>query len=426
MVIDHGQLSRAPACVIPEQEAAKKYRWPDGAEVGSTAPARRRPVNKRSLREPRTLSLVNFIKTALSIALAVALVSLAHAGDRANVPLKNWGGFSLFRDAVYDDLERLVTAGLGGRVLLSTKPLSRIEAARMVGRAIEQIRSDEAQFWSLRRDLEPVLDRLMEEFRPELASLGVKVPHEAGSAPGFFSFLPVDRAQVRAGYASRDLSWVNSQGLRFQGGVNGGATFESRAQIGDFLTLYVQPEFQGNEEFAAGRLASGYAKLTLYNVELLVGRDSLWWGPGLHGSLIFSNNAPPLDQIRIGAAEPFLLPWIGEWVGPTKLLLFLAQLEERRDHKRAKLAGMRGTIAPFSFLELGISRAVQFDGRLVLARQQGIERALDAGRPRLGERGDPVGAGNVRGVGLGHRRSTTRPSIASIASRGETPGNSMR
>ena len=306
--------------------------------------------------------MLNLLKGVMIITLAMAMAVSAWAGDRANVPLKNWGGFSVFRDSVYDDLERLVTAGLGDRVLLSTKPLSRSEAARIVARAIGKIRGDEAGAYSMRRDLEPVLDRLIEEFRLELVALGVKLPGDLGPAPGFFSLVPVDRAQVRAGYGSRDLSWVNSQGLRFQGGMNSGATFESRAQVGDFLTLYVQPEFQGNEEFAAGRLATGYAKLTLYNVELLVGRDSLWWGPGLHGSLIFSNNAPPLDQVRIGAAEPFLLPWVGEWVGPMKLLFFLAQLEERRDHPRAKLAGMRGTIAPFSFLELGISRAVQFSG----------------------------------------------------------------
>ncbi|MBI1963518.1 MAG: hypothetical protein HYS37_09110, partial [Candidatus Rokubacteria bacterium] len=139
-------------------------------------------------------------------------------------------------------------------------------------------------------------------------------------------------------------------------------SFESRAQVGDFLTLYVQPEVDGNEEFGAARLGTGYAKLTLYNVELLVGRDSLWWGPGLFGSLILSNNAPPLDQIRIGSAEPFLLPWIGEWVGPTKLLGFVSELEERRDHPRANLAGIRGTIAPLSVLELGASYANMFGG----------------------------------------------------------------
>ncbi len=308
--------------------------------------------------------LAHVIRFALGIfvlALGAWEPSLARAGDRTNVPLKNWGGFSVFRDSVYDDLERLVTAGLADRVLLNTKPLSRIEAARIVARAIEKIRNDGDGVYNLRRDLEPVLDRLIEEFQAELASLGVKMD-ERGPAPGFVSFFPVDRAQVRTGYAGRGFSFINNQGLRFQNGLNSAATFESRAQIGDFLTLYLQPEFRGNEEFAAGRLATGYAKLTLYNVELLAGRDSLWWGPGLHGSLILSNNAPPLDQVRIGTAEPFLLPWIGKWVGPTKLLFFLARLEKRRDHPRAKLAGMRLTFAPVSVLELGASRTVQFDG----------------------------------------------------------------
>src|SRR5436305_991782 len=91
-------------------------------------------------------------------------------------------------------------------------------------------------------------------------------------------------------------------------------------------------EFRDAVYDALARLATGYAKFTLYNVELLVGRDSLAWGPGYHNALLLSNNAAPLDQIRVGAAEPFLLPWIGKWVGPTKVLFFLAQLEERRDH----------------------------------------------------------------------------------------------
>lgn len=297
------------------------------------------------------------------LGLAIAVVgSSAGAADRTNIPLKNWGGFSVVRDAAYDDLERLVTAGLADRVLLSTKPLSRIEAARIVARAIEKIRRDEEGVYNTRRDLESVLDRLAEEFRSELASLGVKWSGEPSEAPGVVSFVPVDRAQVIAGYANHDLHFLNDRGLRFRAGLNGGATFESRLQLGDFLTFYLQPWLHENEEFGAARVATGYAKLTLFNVEVLVGRDSLWWGPALHGSLIMSNNAPPLDQVRVGAAEPFLLPFVGKWVGPTKLLAFLAELEERRDIKQAKLFGMRGTIAPFSFLELGISRAVQFDG----------------------------------------------------------------
>jgi len=294
--------------------------------------------------------------------LGLSAPTLLWAGDRANLPLKNWGGFALFRDPVYDDLERLVTAGLADRVVLNTKPLSRKEAARVVARVIEKIRRDEVGAYNARRDLEPILDRLIKEFRTELAALGVKEVGDLGPPPGFVAFIPVDRVQARTGFASRDLFWVNSQGLKFQEGLNAGTTFDSRLQLGDVFTLYVQPEFQANKEFAAAKLLTGYAKLTFHNIELFAGRESLWWGPGLHGSLIFSDNAAPLDHVKIGSAEPFLLPWIGEWVGPTKLLFFLAQLEERRDHPRAKLAGMRATIAPFSFLELGASYANMFDG----------------------------------------------------------------
>lgn len=71
-------------------------------------------------------------------------------------------------------------------------------------------------------------------------------------------------------------------------------------QIGDFLTFYIQPELDINEDFAAVWLIIGYAKLTLWNVELLVGRDNLQWGPGYKNHLLFSPNAAPLDQIRLG------------------------------------------------------------------------------------------------------------------------------
>jgi len=308
------------------------------------------------------IGLLLFVVVSVLLVVAAGAPS-AHAFDRTNIPLKNWGGVSVYRDAAYDDLERLVTAGLADRAILNTKPMSRTEGARIVARAIGAIRADTAGIYNNRQDLEPVLDRLTEEFRTELAALGVKMPADRSVVtPGVFSFTPVDRAQVRGGYANRHFSLINSQGARFQRGVNGGFTFESRAQIGDWVTFYLQPELHGNEEYGAARIATGYVKLTPFNVELLAGRESLWWGPGLHGSLIMSNNAPPLDHVRIGAAEPFRVPFIGNWIGPTKILAFFAQLEERRDIPRPDLAGLRGTIAPFSFLELGASYVNMFGG----------------------------------------------------------------
>jgi hypothetical protein len=297
------------------------------------------------------------------LGLALVATPIAGAADRTDIPLQNWGGFAVHRDAAYDDLERLVTAGLADRSVLNTKPISRTAAARIVARAIENIRADTLGKYSNRLDLESVLNRLTEEFKIELAAMGVKLPSEVtATPPGVFSFTPVDRALVRGGFASRDFTFPYTGGLRFQRGLNGGMTFETRAQIGDVVTFYLQPEVHGNEEYGAARLKSGYVKLTLFNVELLAGRESLWWGPGLNGSLILSNNAPPLDHVRLGAAEPFLLPLIGDWIGPTKIVAFFAQLESRRDIPRAEMAGLRGSISPFSFLELGASYVNMFGG----------------------------------------------------------------
>jgi hypothetical protein len=292
---------------------------------------------------------------------ALLPVNTAAAFDRTNVPLKNWGGFSEYRDAAYDDLERLVTAGLADRTLLNTKPLNRIEAARVVARAIERIRRDDPEGLNMRRDLEPVLDRLMEEFKVELASLGVQVP-DGVSPPGAFSFTPIDRAQAFNGLATHGFSLVNEQGSSVKRTFNMGLTFESRAQLWDYLTFYIQPELLANQDYTSARLITGYAKLTFWNIELMVGRDSLQWGPGYRNNMVFSNNAAPLEQVRLGSAEPFLLPWIGEWVGPMKAMIFLAQLEERRDHPYSKVSGMRLTFTPATWLELGASRAVMFDG----------------------------------------------------------------
>lgn len=60
-------------------------------------------------------SLRSLAPGAVLLAHALLLAGAAHAEDRANVWLENWGGLSLDRDALDDDLERLVAAGLTAR-----------------------------------------------------------------------------------------------------------------------------------------------------------------------------------------------------------------------------------------------------------------------------------------------------------------------
>ena len=98
----------------------------------------------------------------------------SHAADRTNVPLRNWGGFAINRHWAYDAIQKLVLAGLAGRAVLNTKPMSRLEMAKIVAEAVGRVTGDEGGRYSERQDLEDTLYRLVEEFQPELATLGVE------------------------------------------------------------------------------------------------------------------------------------------------------------------------------------------------------------------------------------------------------------
>jgi len=287
----------------------------------------------------------------------------ASAFDRANVPLKNWGGFSIYRSWVYDALEKIVLAGLAEEVLLNSKPLSRVEAARIVAQAVRRLEWDKYGDYNHRGYMEELLYQLVREFGPELAEMGIKTPLNPNGSAGFFSFKPVEHTEFGVGSATRSQTVVNNFGQGFKKGTSGTSTLDGRIQLGDFLSLYYQPGFLRDRETSHGQLVSGYGKLTLASTELEVGRDSLWWGPGFRGSMSFSNNALPLDQVRLSSAEPFRLPWLLSYLGPVKTSLFIAQLEQNRDHPGAKVSAWRFGFAPSRFVELGFNRMFQFGGK---------------------------------------------------------------
>ncbi|MGH8072060.1 MAG: capsule assembly Wzi family protein [Candidatus Entotheonellia bacterium] len=305
-------------------------------------------------------------RVVVSLLILCALWSLSpdsHAADRTNVPLRNWNGFAIRWHWTYDAIKKLVLAGLADRTVLNTKPMSRLEMARIVAQAITKITGDAGGQYADRRDLEDTLYRLLDEFQPELAELGVEAAIQQEKPAGFFQIKPVDQLQVRTAYAKDDATLENNQGDALKEGVNGRLATFSRGQIGDVFSATLSPELRIDAHGSVNaRVLEGFGKLTLYNVEAGGGRESLWWGPGFNGSMLLSTNARPFDLVKAGAAEPFTLPWIFESLGPIKLTYFLGQLEEHRDFPQTKLTGLRLDLAPASFLELGFSRVVQFNG----------------------------------------------------------------
>ena len=140
-------------------------------------------------------------------------------------------------------------------------------------------------------------------------------------------------------------------------------------ELTDALALSAQPKVVSNEKvLGIGANANDKhvwfqelnAKLSVFNIAFEVGRGSLWWGPGYHGSLLLTDHAFPLDMVRVGSDEPFQLPWILEPLGDWKVNSFLARLERDRDFPRANVFGLRLSYLPKSWLELGFTRLTQF------------------------------------------------------------------
>jgi hypothetical protein len=287
----------------------------------------------------------------------------SRAADRTNVPIRNWNGFAIHWNWTYDAVKKLVLAGLTDRVVLNTKPMNRLEMARIVAQAIAKITGDEGGQYADRRDLEDTLYRLLEEFQPELAELGVEAALQQGKPPGFFQIKPLDKLQTRVAYSKEDYDLEDNQGDAFKAGFNGRLATFSRGQVGDFFSATLSPELRIDEKGGVNaRVLEGFAKFTLYNVEAGGGRESLWWGPGFNGSMLLSTNARPFDLVKAGSAEPFTLPWIFEYLGPLKLTYFLGQLGTGGDFPHTKLTGLRLNFTPASMVEIGFSRVVQFNG----------------------------------------------------------------
>jgi hypothetical protein len=276
-----------------------------------------------------------------------ALLGLpSSASVSTNVPLDHWS---------YDAVDKLTNYGLIDSALLTTKPLSRLAMARLVAQARETLESME----DAPEILPAIMEGLTREYESELVQLAVLDGSHSES-----SVKPLEDSYARYLYARNTPDLENRRGDVFRSGSNFRAGFASRGTLWDTFAFYVHPEYAGAPEGSNNvDLIEGYGKAGLGPLELEVGRDSLWWGPGHHGSILMSNNAQPFDMVKITNPEPILLPWIFRALGLVTAEAFLARLEADRDYPHALLSGIRLNIKPHPLVELGASRVVMYGGQ---------------------------------------------------------------
>lgn len=112
------------------------------------------------------------------------------------------------------------------------------------------------------------------------------------------------------------------------------------------------------------RADGSYAGLAVGNWMLAAAMTDRWWGPGWQSSLILSSNARPIPAFTIdrNSTAPFETKWL-RWLGHWDLVGLWGFLESDRDVPDARFFGMRATLRPARFLEVGLSRTAMWCGR---------------------------------------------------------------
>lgn len=305
-----------------------------------------------------------------AVLLVLLLASNGTAATSVNVPLDNWA---------YGALDKLVGFGLIKSDIQGTRPFSRQEVARLVGEALENRKARASVAM-------PLADHFLERFQREYA---IELNIAEGTAQQTY-IKPLQEVQARYVYVNgeprRFLGFpksnsgtdategtpmvYNNEGVIYTKNNNFSLQFSSTAGYGDFSAAYFEPLLliRENKGLSDGsndvdvRILKGYAKLSQCNVELQVGRDSMWWGQARHGDLLLTNNAEPLDMVKLSNPEPVLLPWIFYYLGPFKYTIFVARLEDDRVVPHPGLSGMKFNFKPTPWFEMGVATTFMFGG----------------------------------------------------------------
>lgn len=250
------------------------------------------------------------------------------------VPLDSW---------VYPALDRLVGMGLIDSGFAAMRPWTRQECARLVSEAGERVIPD-SPAGEIYRQLEA-------EFRPEfepdqvgpqarLESVYLNVGHISGAPlQDGYHF-----AQTQVNNFGRPYGegWSTSTGFSFYATAGPwSGYFRGELQTApsvpplplsarEFIAVADQlpstPPATGRSSIQQIQVLDAYVGLTLSNWQLSFGRQSLDWGPGEGGSLIWSYNAAPIDMIRVNRVTPLTIPWVSQFLGPLRLEAFFGQL----------------------------------------------------------------------------------------------------
>jgi len=254
------------------------------------------------------------------------------------VPLDSW---------IYPALDRLAAMGMIDSAFAGMRPWTRRECAQMVLEAADHVDQRGPDATDLVRELQS-------EFRLETSG-GAESGQMTARLESVYARLGnISGQPLTDGYHFAQTQ-INDFGRPYGKGWNSIMGLSAYATSGPWAG-YIRAELQtapgasplslsarqfvAAADFLPGQtvpaiatpavqqleLLDAYAGLTFSNWNVTFGRQSLQWGPGAGGSLMFSDNAAPIDMFRISRVAPFRLPFLFKWLGPGRVEFFLGQL----------------------------------------------------------------------------------------------------
>jgi membrane-associated phospholipid phosphatase len=291
------------------------------------------------------------------------------------VPLDSW---------VYPMLDRLAALGVIRNEFLGMRPWTRLECARLVEEAEDETAAGSLEAAVPSRSMQMLESEFAREKEVLAGSSNRAVKLESVYTRGMNI-----SGQPLADSAHFGQTVINDFGRPFQKGFNNATGFSGYAAEGKY-TLYVRGEYQHAPAGPAYslevrqaiasvdatplqpaqavaavdqyRLEEGYVGANLGNWQMTFGKQSLWWGPGEGGAMLFSNNAEPIYMFRTSRITPLRLPWIFQLMGPVKIDFFFGQLAGNEFPPRPLIHGEKISFKPTRNLELGFSRTVEMGG----------------------------------------------------------------
>ncbi|MFH1478614.1 MAG: capsule assembly Wzi family protein [Candidatus Omnitrophota bacterium] len=299
-----------------------------------------------------------FARTILCLILFFT-VSECYANPSVDVPVRHWS---------YDAIEKLAILNLADIADIGFRPVSRIKMAYMIKSALEKASDYEMSFELGEQDyLESILYGLVDEFREELVTIGVDLVSISDSGSKRYLFgkpgLKVEKAYVTTDL--KEVFFENKEGWKLKEGFNLRAKLTTWAKIANFFAASLTPGVRYSENDTDVDLEDAHIRFShpKVNVELAAGRNSMWWGPGFHGSLLMTDNAFPMDMARFNNVRPFRLPWILRKIGRFNGQVFTSKLEEKRSVPHVYVSGWRLDYTPCDFLKFGFGHILMFGGK---------------------------------------------------------------